>query len=65
MTHDFDHIAKRLWFMEHDAARLVAGLTQSDRRDIEQCLLSLYGVSIDLSGTEADIKAVLEKVRRV
>jgi hypothetical protein len=27
--------------------------------------LSLYGVSIDLTGSETDIKAALKKVRRV
>lgn len=65
MTHDFDHIAKRLWFMDDEMVRLVAGLTEKDRHNIEQCLLSLYGVSIDLTGSEVDIKAVLKKVRRV
>jgi hypothetical protein len=65
MTHDFDHIAKRLWSMEHGTARLVAGLSKKDRQCIEQCLLSLYGVSIDLSGNESDIRAAIEKVRRI
>jgi tetrahydromethanopterin S-methyltransferase subunit G len=64
MPHDFDHIAKRLWSMEHDTARLVAELSEKDGRRIEQCLRSLYGVTIDLSGSESDIKAAIEKVRR-
>jgi hypothetical protein len=63
--HDFDHIAKRLWFMDHAAARLVATLSEKDRHSIELCLLTLYGVSIHLTGGESDIKAAVEKVRRV
>ena len=63
--HDFDHIAKRLWFMEHAAARLVATLNEEDRHSVELCLLALYGVSIHLTGSENDIKVAVEKVRRV
>lgn len=63
--HDFDHIAKRLWFMDHAAVRLVAALNEKDRHRVEQCLLALYGVSIHLTGSESDIRAAVEKVRRV
>lgn len=64
MAHDFDHIAKRLWSMEHDTARLVAALSKEDRQSIEQCLRSLYGVSIHLNGSESDVQAAIKKVRR-
>lgn len=63
--HDFDHIARRLWFMDHDAARLVAALREKDRHCVELSLLALYGISIRLTGSESDIKAAVEKVRRV
>jgi hypothetical protein len=62
--HEFDYIAKRIWFGEPDAARLVAGMTTRDRHALEQCLLSLYGVFIDLTGDEADIMAARERARR-
>lgn len=62
---DFDDIAKHLWFMEHAAARLVAVMSEKDRQRVELCLRSLYGVSIHLAGGEGDIKAAVEKVRRV
>ena len=65
MAHDFDHIAKRLWFLENGAARLIASLPAEDRQGIEQCLKSLYGVSMHLRGNEHDIRAAVEKVRRV
>lgn len=64
MSHEFEHIAKRLWSMEHDTPRLIAQLAERDTRSIEECLRSLYGVSIDLSGSEVEIGAALEKVRR-
>jgi hypothetical protein len=64
MPHDFDHIAKRLWAMDHDTARLVAQLSAKDRQSIEQCLRSLYGVSIHLGGSENEIRAAIGKVRR-
>ena len=64
MTHDFDPVAKRLWFMDNNAARLVAQLPQKDRRSIEECLRSLYGASIDLSGSESDIRFAIERLRR-
>jgi hypothetical protein len=65
MSRDFDHIAKQLWFMDHEAARLVAVLNDKDRSCVERSLLALYGVSIHLTGSESDIKAAIEKVRRV
>jgi hypothetical protein len=65
MDHEFDHMAKRLWFMADRAARLVAGLPDGDRHRIEQCLRSLYGVSIHLTADEQDIRAAIERVRRV
>lgn len=63
--HNFDHIAKRLWFMDHATARLVATLSEKDRHSVEQCLFALYEASIHLTGSERDIKAAVEKVRRV
>lgn len=63
-NHDFDYIAKRLWFGDQDAARLVAKLAKKDRDAVEQCLLSFYGVFIDLSGRQAEITTALEKARR-
>jgi hypothetical protein len=64
MNHDFDHIAKRLWFLDPDVVRLVASLPEKDRRSIEQALLSLYGATVQLTGKERDIKKTMEKVRR-
>ncbi len=61
---EFDHIAKRLWFGDIEAARLVAAMTDKDRHALEQCLLSLYGVSVHLTGSETDIITAVKKARR-
>jgi hypothetical protein len=64
LPHEFDHIAKRLWSMDHDTARLVAQLSAKDRQRIEQCLRSLYGASVHLDGSETEIREAIEKLRR-
>ena len=65
MSHDFEHIARRLWFKDQEAARLVACLNEHDRKCVEQRLLALYGVSLHLTCHESDIMTAVEKLRRV
>jgi hypothetical protein len=57
--HEFDQIAKKLWFLDGETVRLVKAMRREDRESVEQKLLALYGVSIDLSAPESDIKAAL------
>ena len=52
MRNEFDPIAKKLWFADGDAIRLIEAMRREDRESVEQRLLSLYGVSIDLSASE-------------
>lgn len=59
MRNEFERISKKLWFGDKEAIRLVKALRREDRETVEQRLLSLYGVSIDLSVSEEEIKAAL------
>ena len=54
---EFDDIAKKLWFVDGATVKLVK------RTRVEQRLLSLYGASVDLSASEENIKAALEKIQ--
>jgi len=64
MTHEFDHIAKKIWFGDRDAIKLIDGMIDADRMKVEQRLLALYGAKVNLFGTIQDIQDSLETARR-
>jgi hypothetical protein len=61
MFSDFDLIAKKLWFRDGEAIRLVRSLRSVDRAKVQERLLASYGVTIDLSASESEIHADLER----
>ena len=61
MFSDFDLIAKKLWFRDSETIRLVKFLRSVDRAKVQERLQASYGVIIDLSASESEIHAALER----
>ena len=61
MFSDFEIIAKKLWFRDSETVRLVRSLRSIDRAKVQERLLASYGVTIDLSASESEIHAELER----
>jgi hypothetical protein len=57
---EFDLIAKKIWFGDAGAIKLVDAMTDNDRMQVEQKLLALYGARVNLFGTIEDIKISIE-----
>ena len=57
---ELDTIARKLWFHEAHAVKLVSAMTNHDRLNIEQRLLARYGVSVNLFGSIDDIRTSIE-----
>jgi hypothetical protein len=61
MLSDFEQIGKKLWFRDGETVGLVKSLRSIDRAKVQERLLASYGVTIDLSASESEIHAELER----